>query len=261
MLGHRNWLNHTSIYIKWNRHNGIDIKMELIKPKLRFDISGYYFIGMIVLVILGFWPSYFAKFFNGTADFTFYFHFHAIILTLWLFLLILQPILIRKKKFSIHRSFGKLSYFLFPLIFLSVILLAHSRHEIDEKNLDIRLLVPFKDLIILGTAYFIAIRYRHNIDLHARGMIMTGIAFIEPSLVRFIRYAIVPSPIANYLTLFIIYSLLIGLIIKERNQKRGRWVFPLMLCLYVILHSIILFKIHLGPWELFSKWFINLPLT
>lgn len=235
--------------------------MELAKSKLRYDISGYYFIGLVGLVILGFWPTYFAKLFNGSADFTFYFHFHAAILTLWLLLLIIQPILIRKKKFSIHRFDGKLSYFLFPLIFLSVILLAHSRHEIDEKNLDIRLLVPFKDLLILGTAYFIAIRYRHNIDLHARGMIVTGIAFIEPSLVRFIRYAIIPSPTANYLTLFIIYSLLIVLIIKERNQKRGRWVFPLILGLYVIVHTIINFKIHIGPWESFSKWFINLPLT
>lgn len=235
--------------------------MELNKPKLSFDISGYYFIGLFGLVILGFWPTYFAKFFNGSADFTFYFHFHAAILTLWLLLLITQPILIRKKKLSIHRFNGKLSYFLFPLVFLSVILLAHSRHEIDEKNLDIRLLVPFKDLLILGTAYFIAIRYRHNIDLHARGMVVTGIAFIEPSLVRFIRYAIIPSPAANYLTMFFIYSLLIGLIIKERNQKRGRWVFPLILGLYVIVHSIIIFKIHIGPWESFSKWFINLPLT
>lgn len=235
--------------------------MELIKPKLRFDISGYYFIGLVGLVILGFWPTYFAKFFNGSADFTFYFHFHAVILTLWLLLLIIQPILIRKKKLAIHRFNGKLSYFLFPLIFLSVILLAHSRHEINEKNLDIRLLVPFKDLLILGTAYFIAIRYRHNINLHARGMIVTGIAFIEPALVRFIRYAIIPSPTANYLTIFIVYSILIGLIIKERNQKRGRWIFPLILGLYVIVHTIIIFKIHIGPWELFSKWFITLPLT
>lgn len=235
--------------------------MELIKPKLRFDISGYYFIGLVGLVILGFWPTYFAKFFNGSADFTFYFHFHAVILTLWLLLLIIQPILIRKKKLVIHRFNGKLSYFLFPLIFLSVILLAHSRHEINEKNLDIRLLVPFKDLLILGTAYFIAIRYRHNINLHARGMIVTGIAFIEPALVRFIRYAIIPSPTANYLTIFIVYSILIGLIIKERNQKRGRWIFPLILGLYVIVHTIIIFKIHIGPWELFSKWFITLPLT
>ena len=235
--------------------------MELNKTKLRFDISGYYFIGLVGLVILGFWPTYFAKFFNGSADFTFYFHFHAAILTIWLLLLIIQPILIRKKELSIHRFNGKLSYFLFPLVYLSVILLAHSRHEIDEKNLDIRLLVPFKDLLILGTAYFIAIRYRHNIDLHARGMIVTGIAFIEPALVRFIRYAIIPSPTANYLTILILYSLLIGLIIRERNQKRGRWVFPLILGLYVIVHTIVIFKVHIGPWESFSKWFINLPLT
>lgn len=156
------------------------------QPKLRFEISGYYFIGLIALVVLGFWPSYFAKFFNGTADFNFYFHFHASMVILWIAMLITQPLLIRKKKLALHRLIGKLSYVVFPLIFISVILLVHSRHNIDQEDLDIRLFVPFKDLIILATAYYIAIRYRHDINLHARGMVATGIVFIEPALVRFI---------------------------------------------------------------------------
>lgn len=41
-------------------------------------------------------------------------------------LLILQPILIRKKRLDIHRLLGKGSYLLIPLIFISIILLTHS---------------------------------------------------------------------------------------------------------------------------------------
>ena len=37
--------------------------MELTKPKFRFDVSGYYFIGLFALIIMGFRPSCFAKFF------------------------------------------------------------------------------------------------------------------------------------------------------------------------------------------------------
>ena len=235
--------------------------MEGRIKKLRFDISGYYFIGLFGLVLLGFWPSYFSKFFNRTANFTFYFHFHATILTLWLFTLITQPILIRKKKLPVHRLIGKLTYFLYPLIFISVILLAHSRHAVNEKNLDLNLFVPFKDLIILGTAYFIAIRYRHNIDLHARGMIVTGIVFIEPALIRLTNNITNDYHFALYSTIFVVYSLLIFLIIKERNQKKGRWVFPLFLGIYIIVHSIILFDVHIGWWAAFAKWFEALPLT
>ena len=61
---------------------------KMITRKLDFGKSGYYFIGLFVLVLLGFWPSYFSKFIDGTADFNFYFHFHAVIATLWLILLI-----------------------------------------------------------------------------------------------------------------------------------------------------------------------------
>ena len=63
--------------------------MKTKAAKLRFDLSGYYFFGLVFLVLLGFWPSYFTKFFNGTADFSFYFHFHAGVLILWMSLLIL----------------------------------------------------------------------------------------------------------------------------------------------------------------------------
>jgi Ca2+/Na+ antiporter len=140
-------------------------------------------------------------------------------------------------------------------------LLVHSRHNINEEDLDIRLFVPFKDLIILGTAYFIAIKYRHNIHLHARAMIATGIVFIEPALVRFIMNTLGASLTAYLFTIGIIYALLIALMIAERRQKKGRWIFPLILVLYMLVHSVIIFNIHIGIWKAFCKWFIVLPLT
>jgi hypothetical protein len=78
-----------------NRHAWYKPKhMELIKPKIRFDNSGYYFIGLLALVLLGFWPSYFSKFFSSKTSFTFYFHFHAIMMALWIAALVVQPIVI-----------------------------------------------------------------------------------------------------------------------------------------------------------------------
>jgi hypothetical protein len=102
--------------------------------KQRFEVSGYYFIVLAALALLGFWPTYFSKFFNGTADFKFYFHFHVAVITLWVASLITQPILIRRKQLKWHRLIGKFSYILIPLIFISVILVAHSRHSASEKN-------------------------------------------------------------------------------------------------------------------------------
>lgn len=239
--------------------------VKLIKRQLSFEKSGFYFIGLFVLVILGFWPSYFSKFFDGTADFNFYFHFHVVIATLWLILLIVQPILIRKKKIRLHRTLGKFSYVLVPLIFISVMLLAHHRITGNEEDLGLILWIPFKDLLILGVAYFIAIRYRKSLQIHARGMIAAGVVLIEPALVRFILYTFFPesgfAPEGYLATIIIIYLLFIGLIIAESKQKSGRWVFPLIFGLYIFVHSVIIFQIQIAPWQSFSRWFASLPLT
>ena len=232
-------------------------------------MSGYYFIGLLALIIAGFWPSYFVKFFNGTADFSFYFHFHAATMLLWVFALILQPILVKKKKLPLHRLIGKTSYALFPLIVISAVLMVHlsHNHDTEEKNLDLTLFAQFKDFILFAIAYCIAIRYRHNVAVHARAMIATGIALIEPALARlfynslsgFQLFSNIP-PFGNVMAILVIYLLLTGLIILERQQKRGRWVFPLILGIFFIFNIPALFQIHIGL-RAFSKWFVALHIT
>ncbi len=231
--------------------------METKTQKLRFDLPGYYFIGLVGLILVGFWRSYFSKFYNGTADFTFYFHFHATMVGIWILMLIVQPILIRKKKLEWHRLIGKLSYLVFPLIFVSIILLSHSRKTTFSEDWDIGLFVTFKDLLILGVAYFIAIKNRHQIDLHARGMIATGIVCIEPAAARIPFH----PEYGYFAVLALVYSVLGILIFIERKQKKGRWVFPLILGLYLMVHSVIIFGIHFSLWQSFGRWFYGLSLT
>ncbi|MEP3210448.1 MAG: hypothetical protein ABJN95_14705 [Maribacter sp.] len=239
--------------------------MKPSKRALPFDSSGYYFLGLLALAIAGFWPSYFAKFFDGTADFSFYFHFHVFFAVLWIAMLIAQPILIRQKKFELHRKIGKLSYFVVPLIFISIILLAHSTLKGPKENVGLELWIPFKDLLIFAVGYGIAIRYRKAMAIHARGMIVAGIVLIEPALVRLILYLFFPdagfAPEGYMGTILTVYALLIGLIVYERKQKVGRWVFPLTLGLYLFVHSVLIFQIRVPGWQAFAAWFADLPLT
>src|ERR1051325_3430348 len=88
-----------------------------------FHTSGFYFIGLLALSFLGFWKSYFSKFFDGSMDYSGYFHFHAVMMLLWTAMLIAQPILIRKKKLNIHRLIGKASYVIMPMLLISVLLI------------------------------------------------------------------------------------------------------------------------------------------
>ena len=229
-----------------------------------YSSSTYFFIGLFLLAIIGFWPSYFSKFFDGTADFTFYIHFHAVLAVFWIFFLIVQPILIRRKNFALHRSIGKISYILVPLIYISVILLAHSRITGEEENLGLSLWVPFKDLIVFTFGYGVAIRYKKIMPLHARGMIVSGIVLIEPAMVRAIVYLFFDGdfvPPAYLTSIGLLYALLFILIIAERKEKRGRWIFPVTLGLYLFVHSVRLLQYSVPGWEAFAKWFAALPLT
>jgi len=154
-----------------------------------------------------------------------------------------------------------------PLVIISVILLAHYRIpknvliEGNEKLYGPHLMVPFKDLFILMTVYIIAIAYRNNIHVHARAMVATGIVFIEPALARLIIHLLKDGKIGYLLTIGLIYSVLVGLMIVERKEKRGRWVFPLVFGLYFFIHSLLIFKVRIGIWETFAQWFASLPLT
>lgn len=235
--------------------------MKLHTQGWRFEHSFYYFIGLAFLVLLGFWPSYFSKFVNGTADFTFYFHFHAFILSTWILMLIVQPLLIQNKKLRLHRITGKIGYVIGPLIFVSIILLSHSRQTNYESGWDIGLFISFKDLLLLAVAFFIAFAYRHQVELHARGMISTGIICIEPALARYIASILGINQTSYLLTIAGVYGVLVLLIFFERNQKKGRWVFPLILALYSLVHSVIFFDLHFDWWQAFGRWFFALPLT
>jgi hypothetical protein len=232
--------------------------------KVKFDNAGYYAIGLIALALLGFWPTYFSKFVDGTANFNFYFHFHFVLASLWIALLIVQPILIKKKKHSIHRQIGKLSYIILPLFFISVILLKHFRiGGVVSEGLGASLWLQLKDLVIIGIMFSIAMVNKHNMQIHARAMIAIGIVFIEPTLGRFISLTILPEPtmLGLGITVAIMYALIIFLIIIERDQTKGRWVFPLLLVLYMVFHYLIFFQISFPLWDSFAAWFARLPIT
>ncbi|MBK8391719.1 MAG: hypothetical protein IPL23_21635 [Saprospiraceae bacterium] len=79
---------------------------------------GFFFIAILIITLLGFYPSYFSHFpkFEG---FSLAFHFHGVLALLWLCMLIAQAFLIRAKKYEIHKVIGKLSYFVMPLLLFS----------------------------------------------------------------------------------------------------------------------------------------------
>lgn len=232
--------------------------------KIRFDSSGYYFVGLMALVFAGFWKSYFSGFFSGTNDYNFYFHFHAAMMLLWVAALIAQPILIRKKKLAIHRIVGKLTYLLMPVMLVSVLLILNSGlKRLPEEEISFsQVIFPVRDFFLLAIAFSIGVWHRRNVQIHARAMVITGIVFIEPALFRLLGIVFKGmGPVGFFIGVFMILSLLITLIIKERKQKSARWLFPAFLIIDVIVYLILIFGIPLTFLDPVVKWFARLPLT
>lgn len=222
---------------------------------------GYLFIALLPLAVLAFWKTYFSGVLRSHDSFHFYFHFHVVAAVCWLVLLIVQPILFRQKKLALHRKLGKLSYLFFPLLMVSIILLAHYRYLATKDPEPVQLLIPFKDIIIALYGFSIALYYKKRIMLHARGMLLTGLVFLEPVLVRIFSNYFLPWPYSMYVVMGLIYSIFILIIISERKTKEGRWIFPPVFVFYILVHLAILNNWNMTFFNAFANWFAHFDLT
>lgn len=229
--------------------------------RINFDKAGYFIIILIPIVFLAFWPSYFSIIFSNTITPSFYAHFHGIMMMIWISLLIVQPILIRRKKLKIHRLLGKISYFVAPLVLVSMLLITHHYRRLITTPSGF----TFTNMNVWLICYILAIVFRHKTKIHARAMIGTAIALLDPIFMRFMFYIVSPIlhinyPLPFFMGIAVIFGVLITLMILERKQKGGRWVFPLVLGFYVIGYPLSFFDIKIPPGS-FNRWFNSLPLT
>lgn len=229
---------------------------------MNFDKAGYYFILLLILVVIGFWESYFSNILSGIDS---YIHFHAITMLIWIAMLITQAFIIRYKKRSLHKIIGRLSYGLIPLIIISFILLSHSQITIYENGISSSrlyiLYLQFSLLIIFIISYTLAIIYRKSPSHHVRYIISTALTLIDPAVAR-IPLNLPPLPFDyQVFTFSIIYLILLTLIAVDRKQTKAREVFPLILLIFVFFQTFNLTWTDSQIWSDFSMWFALLPLT
>ncbi|MBS1528515.1 MAG: hypothetical protein JST19_22905, partial [Bacteroidetes bacterium] len=153
-----------------------------------------YFLPILgVLVALGFYKPYFALFpdFKG---FTMLVHIHAMALLIWVALILIQPILILKRKYRLHRILGKFSYFLVPVIIITSIGVMKKQYDegIAQKLSSTEslktLIISFAEILTFSVFYLLAIVHKRNIALHMRYIICSALVLITPSLARVLGY-------------------------------------------------------------------------
>ena len=211
-----------------------NLKGNILKKTYKY--LGYILVILIPIAFLAFYKTYFVQFPNFKENITTYTHLHAFISTMWILILILQPILIEKGKWKIHKVIGKITYGLFPILILSFIPLIISMYHSDHPK---KIFLPLADSIMLILFYFLAIYNKKNVSKHMRFMIGIILVFLGPIIGRIGLLILELSPIVTQNSFYgIIYLILIGLIFYDKKFNGNYQPYILFLGIW-ITHQVV----------------------
>ena len=233
---------------------------------------------MIPLVFFGFYPSYWSKI---TVNHTTVQHFHAFLMCLWVIMSVVQPYLIIRKKTHLHRSVGKISYALIPVIVISGYILIQARYgrillRIQDEVASGKLQLSAEEvlgrvansqrhgiifLLILIICFSLAIANRKRFLEHATYMIGAIFTSIDPALDRMIGHwasdnKIEPNFFIDYGSQLFALILLLALAIYQHSKKQSLRPILIVISIYLVSFLIINMAGKTVGW----RWFVEIFL-
>jgi len=236
----------------------------------------FWYLLLIPLIAFGFYKSYFIVLLAPRPSIV---HIHFILMMLWTGLLIIQPLLIRYKKIALHRSIGKTSYIIVPLLLIAGFFMIRFSYyrNLNEINNQLKqgtlqvsaaellqqaadfVRITYLYLFWLGFFYFKAIINRHTTSVHARYMVAASLTMLGPTVDRIIYFytgiinffGVIPL---EYLSFLLQDIILAGLLIYD--YKKGKPTKTLWVCLltYIIGQFLYYFVEHKAFWETFVSF-------
>lgn len=148
-----------------------------------------FFVGVVLLTVLvGFWASYWSP--SGAIPVAF--HAHAITSITWLLLLIVQQVAIQRRHNALHKQLGLASFVLFPLLmagFMMIVDVSAQRYAAPQSPFDLHNTPSFgigTFMAMAGymTMFYLALKHRRNVKLHAGYMLATPVILFESPFSR-----------------------------------------------------------------------------
>lgn len=205
---------------------------------------GYFLFILVALVAAGFYKPYFALIPHFDPGITPLVQFHAILLMSFVALLVAQPLLIRYKLRGVHKTVGKLTYFLMPLLVAScvgVVLKEYDEALARTLSVASALRSIFSDaaqLLLLAVFYLLAVKNRRNIPAHMRYMIAVALIVAPAGIARILGYWFdVPRYTSGLISNALLDAALIALILFDRRNHLNYRPYLLVLPLFLLTHA------------------------
>jgi hypothetical protein len=222
----------------------------------------FLFIGIWLCAIIGFHKTYTIHFpqFKG---FQWEHHFHGAMLMSWFLLLIIQPILIRFDKNNIHRSLGKISYVLVPLVCYSLFLVTRIGYfrEIKNRPMDSvlgQLSLNIPTIFIFGLFFALAMINRKDSAVHMRYMIATSLLLIGPGLGRaLILFGEIPFQIIISIVNYYIPEIIAVLFLLNDIRKGNNFKPFLTITIILIVNHLCWAFQNASWWQSIANWFVT----
>lgn len=222
------------------------------------------FIFFILLSVQwGFYQSYTSQF-PEFKDATPLIHVHGAFMMTWLLLLIVQPLLIQTGRASLHRSIGKLSWVLGPLIIVTLFLMGKTGFaRAAEAGVTLQqnftfIVLDMRGFLSFAVFWFLAMHHRKQPDIHMRYMIATGILAIGPGVARGLGSSFGLS-LGTAMTLTDVLDLLIVAVLLAIDVYRKKNYKPFLTVFLVLFAGKVLWQLRDSSlWQNFAENYAEL---
>jgi len=229
-----------------------------------FRNSVFFLVLIPLFAVWGFWVTYFTR---PPGTYNIWEHVHGLAMFGWCIMLVSQSFLIRNNRRSLHRTLGKISFLLAPLVVISTIFLANYKLNVRQLNNEGLYIfgLQFFIVVLFGYFYTMAMIRRRQPDTHARWMICTAFTMLDPIFARIIAVNFYQVPfetgIIQWMTFAFIDLIVIFLVVRDWKSSGRRDVFLNALAVFVVAQIAMLTVWDTAPWKAFASWFAELPLT
>ena len=182
---------------------------------------------LFILLQIGFHPTY-LQYFPKFEQFNWVHHTHGAIMVSWMVMLVLQPYLILKGKYRIHRVIGKISYIIAPLMLISMFLVTRLNYlttvgKIDFKDVAHIQALNFIEPLSFFIFYLLAVINKNDVYQHKRYMISTSFPMIMAIFSRILynSFGTMIEPYEYFIPLYFCSLISILLLVNDISKKNN----------------------------------------